>query len=69
MAFRKSLTKFFIVACNLNQKLVAVDYLTKLSNNEKENYFRKFSEISRVSVPVHYYALCTNKGIAAVMRD
>ena len=38
MELRESLAKFFIIACNLNQKLVAVDYLTKLSDNDEKNY-------------------------------
>ena len=32
------LIKFFIVASNLNKKLVAADYLTKLSDNGEKNY-------------------------------
>ena len=38
------LGKFFIVASNLNKKLVAGDYLTKLSDNDEKYYsiFGKF---------------------------
>jgi len=32
------LEKFFIVTSNLNKKLVAGDYLTKLSDNNEKNY-------------------------------
>lgn len=38
MAIRELLSKFFIVACNLNQKLIASDYLFKLSDNTENNY-------------------------------
>jgi len=38
MELRELLTKFFIVASNLNKKLVAADYLTKLSDNGEKNY-------------------------------
>ena len=44
MELRGLLGKFFIVASNLNKKLVASDYLTKLSDNDEKNYsvFRNF---------------------------
>lgn len=38
MSLRELLGKFFIVASNLNKKLVAADYLTKLSDNNEKNY-------------------------------
>jgi len=49
MALRELLRKFFIVDCNLNYiingKLVAAEYLFKLSDNNEENYkvFERFS--------------------------
>ena len=44
MELRGLLGKFFIVASNLNKKLVAGNYLTKLSDNDEKNYsvFGKF---------------------------
>jgi len=44
MELRGLLGKFFIVSSNLNKKLVAGDYLTKLSDNDEKNYsvFGKF---------------------------
>jgi len=38
MELRELLTKLFIIA-NLNKKLVAADYLTKVSDNDEKNYF------------------------------
>jgi len=45
MSLRELLRKFFIVGCNLNGKLVAADYLSRLSDNDEENYkvFERFS--------------------------
>jgi len=45
MSLRELLRKFFIVSCNLNGKLVATDYLSRLSDNDEENYkiFERFS--------------------------
>jgi len=45
MSLRELLHKFFIVGSNLNRKLVATDYLSKLSDNDEENYkvFETFS--------------------------
>jgi len=45
MSLRELLHKFFIVSCNLNGKLVATDYLSRLSDNDEENYkvFERFS--------------------------
>jgi len=45
MSLRELLRKFFIVGCNLNGKLVAVNYLSRLSDNDEENYkvFERFS--------------------------
>ncbi|KYN18359.1 hypothetical protein ALC57_09334 [Trachymyrmex cornetzi] len=38
MALRELLTKFITIACNLNGKLVVVDYLSKLTDNDEINY-------------------------------
>jgi len=45
MAFRELLRKFFIVGCNLNGKLIVVEYLSRLLDNDEENYktFERFS--------------------------
>jgi len=44
LLLRELLSKFFIVGCNLNGKLVAAEYLSRLSDNDKENYkvFERF---------------------------
>ena len=38
MELRELLISHFFVASNLNKKLVAGDYLTKLSDNDEKNY-------------------------------
>jgi len=45
MSLWEVLRKFFIVGCNLNGKLVAVEYLSRLSDNDEKNYkvFESFS--------------------------
>jgi len=64
MELRGLLGKFFIVAGNLNKKIVAGDYLTKLSDNDEKNYsvFGKFiGECSSTLVCVmHKLGHCGN---------
>jgi len=45
MSLWELLRKFFSVGCNLNEKLVAAEYLFSLSDNDEENYkvFKRFS--------------------------
>jgi len=45
MLLRELLRKFFIVSCNLNGKLGAAKYLSRLSDNDEKNYkvFERFS--------------------------
>jgi len=38
MSLRELLRKFIIVGCNLNAKLVAAEYLAKLTDNDENNY-------------------------------
>lgn len=62
MALRARLTKFFIVGCNLNKKLIASEYLSRLSDNDEENYkvFESFSrECSNTQLCImHRLGLC-----------
>ena len=51
MELRELFTKFFIVASNLNKKLVATDYLIKLSDNDEK--IIPFPEILWVNVLAH----------------
>jgi len=51
MALRNLLSKFFIVTCNLNQKLITNDYLLELSDNS-ENKIIKFLKNLRERAPI-----------------
>lgn len=46
MESRAIITKFFIIACNLNKKIVKGRYFKKLSNNSENNY-QLFEEFAR----------------------
>lgn len=46
MELREIITKFFIIACNLNKKIVKGRYFKKLRNNSEKNY-KLFEEFAR----------------------
>lgn len=46
MESRAIISKFFIIACNLNRKIVKGQYFKKLSNNSENNY-NLFEEFAR----------------------
>jgi len=56
MELRELLIKFFIVASNLNKKLVAPYYLTKLSDNDKKNYSIFGNFVDECSSTLVHYA-------------
>jgi len=66
MTLQELLRKFFIMGCNLNGKLVATEYLSRLSDNVEENY-KIFERFSSTNAPICYCAICTSWDIDAEM--
>jgi len=65
MALRELLRKFFIVG-NLNGKLVAAEYLSKLLDNEKN--YKVFERFSRECSNTLQCVLCTAWDIVMTMK-